>query len=41
MVTKYSTSNSFRHKAISSKSQSQSKLAQKILLPEELIKKKI
>ena len=41
MVSKYTTSNNLRQRAVKSKSYSQSKLKNKIMLPDDLIKKKI
>jgi hypothetical protein len=41
MVSKYTSSNGIRQKSFKSQSYSQSKSKQKIIMPEELIKKKI
>lgn len=41
MVTKYTTSNNLRQRSVKSNSYSQSKLKHKIMLPDDLIKKKI
>lgn len=41
MVTKYSTSNNIRQRAVKSKSYSQSKIKNKIIFADEMIKKKI